>query len=92
MSADALLVMVAINPRESNIDFGMISQEMHRYREGRRRCKYLAAFTEKERKAIGKYYSKAQIWTLAKGLPDRILMSTQTYALLVRLCVFIAEN
>lgn len=55
---------------------------------GKRRRRWLAEFSEQERKAASKLFSQAHQWYLRTGVPEKIVMSTSTYALWQKLGAF----
>lgn len=57
---------------------------------GSRRRKYLAAFNEKERKTISKWYNKFYKWYLVTGTPRRVGVKPSTLRFLQRVVGFFA--
>lgn len=54
----------------------------------RRKRRWKMEFTEAEREAASALFSKAQSWTVGRGVPDTVRMSTKTYALWQKLGAF----
>ena len=57
---------------------------------GKRRRRWLKEFTEEERDAAGRLFSKAHDWALSRGVPDTVRMSMKTYDLWQKLGYFCA--
>lgn len=57
----------------------------------RRRRRWLSEFTEDERKAASRLFSKSHDWTVGRGVPDTVRMSTGTFALWMKLGSFCAS-
>lgn len=65
--------------------FGSAWNTMHRKR------RWMEEFTESERDAASKIFSKSKSWTLTTGVPESIMMSPKTYALWIKLGNFCAS-
>lgn len=55
---------------------------------GRRKRRWLAEFTESERKACSKLYAQAYKWYLRTGVPKEVTMEASTHALWKKLEAF----
>ena len=58
---------------------------------GRRRRAWLSDFSEKERKAAARLFPKARDWTVGRGVPKVVQMSTKTFFLWQKLGEFCAS-
>ena len=58
---------------------------------GKRRRRWVAEFTEAERKACYKLKSQAHRWYLSSGVPDEVTMSLSTLGLWKKLADFCAS-
>ena len=72
------------------INYGLIC--MTRYGSAwntmRRKRRWVAEFTEAERHAAYKLFSKSHIWFCVRGVPDTVRMSFSTYHLWQKLAAF----
>ena len=66
---------------EREIPFRVICEARYgaRWDTGRRRRRWLAEFTEAERKKANECFRKSHIWYLSKGVPDNVKMTVDTY-------------
>lgn len=67
------------------------AREGVRWDTGRRRRRWLAEFSEKEREAASRLFSLAHRWYLLKGVPREVLMTPETYNLWTKLGAFCAS-
>lgn len=58
---------------------------------GSKKRKYLAEFTEKERKVISRYHTSLYRWYLITGSPQQVEMKISTYKLMCRAADFFAS-
>lgn len=61
-----------------------------RWDTGKRRREWVSMFSESERKSSTAIFKKAHEWTLTRGVPDEVLMSTKTLKLWVKIGCFCA--
>lgn len=54
----------------------------------RRRRRWNAEFTEKEREAATRIFRQAHMWYLIKGVPDEVRMTVSTYNLWLKIADF----
>lgn len=59
-----------------------------RWETGRRRRRWLEEFTEQERTAATRLFNQSHRWLLTTGVPDKVKMSTKTFALWMKLADF----
>lgn len=64
------------------VAFPVIVEAWEKKNSGRRKREWLAAFTEAERKKIGKYHSRFYRWYLVTGVPKRVSVNLDTLQLL----------
>lgn len=57
----------------------------------RRKRRWKMEFTEAERQAASKLFSQSHNWTVGKGVPDEVRMTTKTFALWQKLGNFCAS-
>lgn len=62
-----------------------------RWNTGKRRRRWMEEFTESEREAASKIFSKAHRMYLASGVPDSMIMSKKTLALWQKIGDFCAS-
>ncbi len=58
---------------------------------GRRLRAWLSDFSEEERKAAARLFPKARDWTVGRGVPEVVRMSTKTFFLWQKLGEFCAS-
>lgn len=58
---------------------------------GRRRRRWLAEFSEKEREAATRLFNQSHQWYLTTGVPDEVKMTTKTLDLWQKLGAFCAS-
>lgn len=58
------------------------------WQTARRRRRWLAEFTEKEREAATRIFRSAHLWYLIKGVPEEVRMSTSTFNLWMKIADF----
>ena len=68
------------------------TMEGSRWNTGSVKRKFTAAFTPTERKQISRIKQQAHRWALTSGAPEKIKMTSKTYALWDRLGEFCYEN
>ena len=74
------------------VSYGVIVESWDRVgRCGSKRRRYNAAFTEAERRVLGKYHQKFYKWEMRTGTPRRVAMRLATLRLLQRACEFFAS-
>ena len=59
-------------------------------RYGRVKRAYLKEFNDSERARLGKLHTRAWVWVMRRGVPDRVVLSAGNYNLLVRAASFFA--
>lgn len=78
---------------QRKLPYAIIAETTSRaiWNTGRRKWKYAATFTEKEREAISRIKAQAYAWYLVKGVPDSVKMTPATYRLWHKLADFCAS-
>ena len=62
-----------------------------RWDTGKRFRLWMERFTDAERHAAGEIFRKAHRWCLCEGVPNHVVMSTETYRLWMKIGAFCAE-
>ncbi len=87
-----LMIVLSRDEVQSTIAYPLICETMcgSRWGTGRRRRAWIAEFTEEERRACSRLKNIAYDWYCRKGVPDRVIMYSQTFALWNKLELFCA--
>lgn len=88
----SLEVILNRNEVQQYIPYELICMTRYgaRWETGKRRRRWMNEFTDEERNAAGRLFAKAHDWTLSRGVPDVVRMSTKTYGLWQKLGYFCA--
>lgn len=78
---------------QRKIPYGVICETRYgcRWDTGRRRRAWMEQFTKEERAVASRLFRKAHEWTLTRGVPDEVKMTTKTFALWLKLGAFCAS-
>lgn len=88
-----LMIVFGREEVQKSISYALICETMYgsRWETGKRRRRWVAEFTENERRACAKLKSQAYDWHLRHGVPDEVKMRVETFALWQKLEAFCAS-
>ncbi len=88
-------LMIELNREEihEKLAYGMICQTRYgsAWGTGKRKRRWMAEFTEAEREAAKRIFSKSHAMLLTSGVPDSMVMSLKTLALWQKIANFCAS-
>ena len=85
-----LMIVLDHDEVQNQIPYSLIcmTREGSVWNTMRRKRRWKFEFTDAEKEAASKLFRLAHTWTLVKGVPDEVTMSTKTYELWQKLGAF----